>query len=225
MIILKASICGRFFYIFTAMKKLFSIFILLLLGNGVSIIACNCNGILPPISYEETERFDLIAVGQIKAVRTASSTENVADVVGYSLYKGVVGEQFQVYFASNTSCLIPFLEQEYWLFYALKDSLNPQKYVVHYCERTRKWVKSNTNDEYIISSGITYMEEIAFLEKNYPKKDFFSEAQIGEIQDKNQRELTADRRLEQASPQQKIIILIVSIIAFALIYIFVRKMK
>lgn len=216
---------GAFFIFFAEMKTRFSIFILFLLGNVVSVIACNCNGVLPPISYEETEQFDLIAVGKITAVRTANATENLAEVAGYSLYKGVIAETFQVYFASNTSCLIPFLEQEYWLIYAKKDSLNPQKYVVNYCERTRKWVKSNTNDEYIISSGMTYMEEIAFLEKNYPKKDFFTEAQIGEIQDKNQREITADRRLEQASPTQKIIILITSIIAFIVIYIIVRKLK
>ncbi len=203
----------------------FSFFFLFLIAGFHQAFACNCEGVLPSIGFEQTEQYDLIVVGKIDAVKTFSSAENVAEVTGRTLYKGAIAEHFEVYFASKTSCLIPFLEQEYWLIYAKKDSLNPQKYIVNYCERTRKWVQSNTNDDYIISSGITYMEEIAFLERTYPKKDFFTEEQLHKINDKNQRELTADRRLEQASPKQKIIILIVSVAAFALIYFLVRKLK
>lgn len=215
---------GAFFILFT-MKLHIAIFLFSCWLSTLSALACNCDGTLPPISFEQTESYDVIVVGKVDSVKSATNNQNVVFLSGHSLYKGLVTNQFQVFFANKTSCLIPFLEQEYWLIYAHKDSTDNSKLLVDYCGRTRKWVKSNANDEYIITSGITYMEELSFLEKNYPKSDFFTSDQLDNIQTNNKIVITADRRLEQATSSQKVLFIIISIVVFAFIYILVRKMK
>lgn len=215
---------GAFFILFT-MKLHIAIFLFSYWLSIFNTLACNCDGTLPPISFEQTESYDVIVVGKVDSVKSAPNNLNVAFLSGHSLYKGLVTQQFQVYFANKTSCLIPFLEHEHWLIYAHKDSIDNSKLLVDYCGRTRKWVKSNTNDEYIITSGMTYMEELSFLEKNYPKSDFLTSEQLENIQTNNKIVITADRRLEQATSSQKVLFVIISIVVFAFIYLLLRRIK
>jgi hypothetical protein len=80
---------------------------------------------------------------------------------------------------------------------------------------------SSENDEYTIYTQMTWEEEILFLEKNFPKKDFSTREVVKEAD--NKKVIDATRPLEHATNREKIILVLVSFVGMLIIYFIVKK--
>jgi hypothetical protein len=68
---------------------------------------------------------------------------------------------------------------------------------------------------------MTWDEEILFLEKNFPKKDFSTSEIIKDAG--NKKVIDATRPLEHATNREKIILILVSFAGMLIIYFIVKK--
>lgn len=201
------------------MRSLF-FYILFIWFGSISVLACDCGKLLPPLDKAATDSFQVITVARVLQLEPGKTT-GVATFEGISLYKGIISSPFQVIYDCITTCKMPFEVGDVWLLYLKKN--NQGNYTVHYCERSRKKALPGEEDEYIIYSQMTWDEEVLFLEKNFPKKDFVNVNMVHEIDRSGKTVIDASRPLDHATDKQKIFLIVVSVFGMALIYFVVKK--
>jgi hypothetical protein len=202
------------------MKNKFAqiIFLFILCFHVVNVFACDCEKLLPVLTKQEAEKSDIIVIATIQSIQQ-DSLKCSAKFKGITLYKGLLTQEFDVTFDCRTSCAMPFIVGQQWLFY-LKNN-NEQQYTINYCDRNRLKPLSSENDEYTIYTQMTWDEEILFLEKNFPKKDFSTSEIIKNAG--NKKVIDATRPLEHATNREKIILVLVSFAGMLIIYFIVKK--
>lgn len=201
------------------MRSIFLNILFVLLGS-YSVFACDCGQLLPPLNKAATDSFQVITVARLVQLEPGKTT-GVATFEGMTLYKGIISSPFQVIYDCITTCKMPFEVGDIWLLYLKKN--NQGSYTVHYCERSRKKALAGEEDEYTIYSQMTWDEEILFLEKNFPKKDFVNVNMVHEIDHSGKTVIDASRPLDHATDHQKIFLILVSVFGMALIYFVVKK--
>jgi hypothetical protein len=202
------------------MKNKISPFLLLcmLCLQTIQVFACDCGKLLPLLTKQEAEKSDIIVIATIQSIQQ-DSLKCSAVCKGNTLYKGLFTQEFEVTFDCRTSCAMPFIVGQQWLFYLKKN--NEQRYIINYCDRNRLKPLSSENDEYTIYTQMTWEEEILFLEKNFPKKDFSTREVVKEAD--NKKVIDATRPLEHATNREKIILVLVSFVGMLIIYFIVKK--
>ncbi len=196
------------------------VFNFLILFYSFQLIACDCGQLLPPLNKSATDSFQVITVARVIKLEPGKTT-GVATFEGITLYKGIVSSPFQVIYDCITTCKMPFELGDVWLLYMKKNTAG--NFSVHYCERSRKKVPIGEEDEYTIYSQMTWDEEILFLEKNFPKKDFIDAQWVSQLDTTQKIFIDATRPLNHATDSQKILLIILSIVGMTLIYLFVKK--
>lgn len=185
-----------------------------------SIIACDCGQLLPPNNLSATDSFQVITVARIVKLEPCKN-KGLATFEGITLYKGMISSPFKVSYDCITSCKMPFELNDIWLLYIKKNSNG--EWNVHYCERNRKKKSIGEEDEYTIYNQMTWEEEILFLEKHFPKKDFVDTLLIEQVENSGKTIIDATRPLLHATDRQKIFLIGFSVLGMGLIYFFVKK--
>lgn len=195
--------------------------IVLFYFSNTLIFSCNCITNLPKISKEQTDAYTVIFSGYIKRLINQQN-ENYAEFVVAKPYKGLVPRDIKISYDAVTSCQMPFIEGDQWLIYAKKDTIH-KKWMVNYCERSRKFPEGDEEDEYTVFSGITLQEELRFLEINYSSGQIVGEDTLTMITEQKKIIIDARRDDNYGTPQQKFILLICSFAGMILIYFIIRK--
>lgn len=185
-----------------------------------ALIACDCGQPLSPITKSATDSFQVITVARIIKLEPGK-TIGVATFEGLTLYKGIISSPFIVNYDCISSCKMPFELGDVWLLYMKKNTAG--NFSVHYCERNRKKMPAGEEDEYTIYNQMTWDEEILFLEKNFPKKDFTDASLVNLVDSAGKTVIDATRPLDHATDRQKIFLIVISIAAMSLFYIVVKK--
>lgn len=194
--------------------------IIFIINFTKSVIACDCGQLLPPISLSATDSFQVITVARVVELEPGK-THGIAIFDGITLYKGMISSPFKVNYDCITSCKMPFELNDIWLLYMKKNK--DGIYSVHFCERNRKKKSMGEEDEYTIYNQMTWEEEILFLEKHFPKKDFVDALLIDQVENTEKTIIDATRPLLHATDSQKIFLIVLSVLGMALIYFFVKK--
>jgi hypothetical protein len=172
---------------------------------------CNCNEKEIEFSEAYVNSNQLIFRG--KTVSTSKGTDY--DKVTFSvskLFKGTAAKQVDVYFDAKNPCVLKFNTGEDWLIYANYKSGKP---LLAYCSRSRKNV-INTNkniDLMYVKSDITIDDETEKLSELCGLKPVT--VPISENEDGHSNIIPTG--------SQRILLIIFSVIGFALIYFVLNK--
>ena len=202
------------------LKKIFGFLVIGFLTLNY-VLACNCETNLPKISREQTDQYDLIFSGYIKRIIHQPNEDYAEFVVGVP-YKGLIPRDIKIGYDNATSCKMPFFPGDEWLIYAKKDSIN-KKWLVNYCERSRKFPGGDEMDDYTIYSGVTLNEELAFLEMSYNNGQIVGEDTLTMIQEDKKIVIDARRDDNYGTPREKIILLACSLAGMIIIYLIIKR--
>jgi hypothetical protein len=193
------------------MRPLLTLLFALLFQVAFTQTNCNCNEKEIEFSEAYVNANQLIFRG--KTVSTSKGTDY--DKVTFSvskLFKGVASKQVDVYFDAKNPCVLKFNTGEDWLIYANYKSGKP---LLAYCSRSRKNV-INTNkniDLMYVKSDITIDDETEKLSELCGLKPFTNP--ISENEDGHNNIIPTG--------SQRILLIIFSVIGFALIYFVLNK--
>lgn len=201
------------------LKQLFTGFLSFIFATVV--YCCNCENTLPPLSREETEKYDLIFTGFVNNIHEQNN-EWYAEFVVEQPFKGLIPRDIKILYDGTTSCQMHFLKGDQWLIYAKMDSVK-RKWTVNYCERSRKFPEPDEEDQYTIYSGKTLDEELSFLAKNYNTGQIVGEDTLTMIEKENKIVVDSQRNMNYGSPRQKIILLICSLAGMIIVYLIIKK--
>ncbi len=203
------------------MLKKIGVLLLAFCFTHVLIFSCNCETTLAKISKEETDQYAVIFTGYIKKL-IHQDQDNYAEFVVNTPFKGLVPRDIKISYDALSSCKMPFFPGDEWLIYAKKDSVN-KKWMVNYCERSRKFPEGDETDDYTVYSGITLQEELKFLSQNYSTGQTVGEDTLTMIQEDNKIVIDSRRDDNYGSPRQKIILLICSLAGMIIIYLIIKR--
>ncbi|HXU28094.1 MAG TPA: hypothetical protein VN698_12765 [Bacteroidia bacterium] len=193
------------------MRLTFILFFTLLFQLAFAQTNCNCNEKEIEFSEGYVNANNLIFRG--KTLSTSKGTDY--DKVTFSvskLFKGTAAQQIDVYFDAKNPCVLKFGIGEDWLIYANYKSGKP---LLLYCSRSRKNV-INTNkniDLMYVKSDLTIDDETEKLTELCGLKAFAKPVA--------DTESAHDNIIPTGS--QRILLIIFSVIGFALIYFVLNK--
>lgn len=116
----------------------------------------------------------MIFTGKVDSVGICAGKTSTVWLKVKKIYKGETIRRIPVSFDCVTSCRMQFMIGDEWLIYG--EWLKYGHLTVEFCSRTRKHADSVNEDYGIAQSGITYSEEITFLDNTYEVKK--EEAQL-----------------------------------------------
>lgn len=126
----------------------------------LSVNACQCP--LTQLNEAETNKYDIIFKGKITQVNLQKEKSELLFTIT-ELYKGTITEQFTILVNNLDECKLEMREGDEWLIYTnFKQVTNAQ---LNFCSRSRKYFKNSKEDFFTVNSGLTYDEEIRYLQK------------------------------------------------------------
>lgn len=140
------------------MKQFF--IILLLVFAGKLSKACQCP--LTSLTTAELAKYDIIFSGKIKSI-SLKGVRSEAVFTVYELYKGLVVTNFTLLFDNEDDCKLELRAGDDWIVYANYYQIDNAK--LDFCSRSRKFIKDAKEDFFEATTGVTYGEEINFLQK------------------------------------------------------------
>jgi hypothetical protein len=186
------------------------IFFLLLChsGNTWAQSACECP--VTALNKTECNKYEIIFRGKVLSVSPCNNKPGAAVFEVQDLYKGSLTKTFKVLFSCEDPCARPFQEGEEWIIYSRFKQIDNA--MIDWCSRSRKFIKQQTEDYYLVTHGITYDDEIKFLQDSLGIHRVMKE-QINASQQRNMLPTT----------NQSILILIASILFILLFYYLFNK--
>lgn len=138
--------------------KFFRFFILFLL-IGKASLACQC----PLTALNETElaKYDIIFKGKIDSIKL-DGKKSVAFFRVDELYKGLVSKEFNILFDDEDVCKLELRPGDDWVIYANYHQIDNAK--LDFCSRSRKYIKNVKEDFFEETTGVSFGEEINFLQ-------------------------------------------------------------
>ncbi|MGE0567704.1 MAG: hypothetical protein AB7O73_07120 [Bacteroidia bacterium] len=186
-------------------------FLFLFLGLSIKISACQCPTV-PPLSKFSLQGYEIIFKGKVISVVDCDNKPGVAVFKVLELYKGEATEFHKVTFNCSDPCHIKFSEGEEWIIYGTYRQIGST--MMDWCSRSRKYFNNEKLDFYAVNLGISYYDEVKFLQDS-----------LG-IYRLRKSTPSAENRNVLPNTTQSIVILISSLIALVLFYyIFDKVMK
>ncbi len=188
------------------MKKLFILVIICLSYNLAS--ACQCP--LTTLNDKELAKYEIIFKGSIQSIRVNNSTTEAVFHVS-ELYKGLIADDFKIIFNNDDECKVDIRIGDEWIIYSNYFQVDKAK--LDYCSRSRRYIKNINEDFYAETTGISYDQEIRFLQntlglhkplKNNPNK--------------------VENRNIIPNTNQLIVYLLISIVGIIFFYLVVNKL-
>lgn len=138
------------------MKNLIIILLILIckLSN-----ACQCP--ITSLTDKETNKYDIIFKGKIKSVKL--NKENSEAIFSIDeLYKGLLAQDFKILFNDADVCKIELRAGDEWIIYTNYHQIDNAK--IDFCSRSRRFFKNNKEDFFVETTGISYEEELRYLQ-------------------------------------------------------------
>ncbi len=180
-------------------------------------ISCECVT-LSPISKELSNNYDVVFCGIVDSVGLCGEEGTaIAYFTITELYKGNVQKQVKINFDCNTECMMSFATDDNWIIYAKYskfDFLN-----ISICDHNRKKFNAGEEDIYLIVSKRTFEKELDFLKTNLTVLETVESTVV------NNTVTDIGRHNEQPSSWGKIVLLLISVLAMAIVYFVTRKKK
>ncbi|TND09300.1 MAG: hypothetical protein FD123_1387 [Bacteroidetes bacterium] len=193
------------------MRFYFSV-ILFFIATGIfGQEACDCQ-IAGKASVANTAQYDLIFIGRVDSVGECSGKQTVWFNVT-SVYKGEVLVRMPVTYDCNTDCKFNFAKGQEWLMYT-----DYEKYgeaTAEVCSRSRRRISNPVLDMYLVSSGQTFDEELAFVDKTYHRHK--------PMQEKGDLQPIPDRKNDIPKGWVNLWLILGSGVGILVIYFLVRK--
>lgn len=141
------------------MKQLLLIF-LFIISSKISI-ACQCP--LTALNEKELQKYEIIFKGKIASIKlNKEKSEAIFNIS--ELYKGIAGEQFKVLFDDLDECKLELRVGDEWIIYSNYLQIDNAK--LDFCSRSRKYIRNIKEDYYAETTGISYDEELRYLQEN-----------------------------------------------------------
>jgi len=124
-------------------------------------LACQCP--LTNLNEKEIAKYEIIFKGSIKSIKL-NTTKSEAIFTVSELYKGVIAQDFKLFFDDKDPCKLQLRVGEEWIIYANYHQVDNAK--LDYCSRSRYYIKNINEDFFTETTGISYDEEIRYLQSN-----------------------------------------------------------
>jgi hypothetical protein len=126
---------------------------------GKASLACQC----PLTALNETElaKYDIIFKGKIDSIKL-DGKKSVAFFRVDELYKGLVSKEFNILFDDEDVCKLELRPGDDWVIYANYHQIDNAK--LDFCSRSRKYIKNVKEDFFEETTGVSFGEEINFLQ-------------------------------------------------------------
>ena len=121
--------------------------------------ACQCP--ITALNETETSKYDIIFKGKITLVKLLKERSEALFTI-QELYKGPIGETFTVLFNDADVCKLDLIAGDEWIIYANFRQVNNAQ--LDFCSRSRKFFKNTTEDFFTVTTGISYDEEMKYLQ-------------------------------------------------------------
>lgn len=196
------------------MKKHISLFLIFLSGY---VHACQCP-VLPALSKESCEAYDVIFYGKVDSV---SSCDTKGIAIAYftvsELFKGNIEQQVSINFDCSSECMMSFSTGEEWLIYSKYVKFDLLK--VEICEHSRRKFSDDAQDIYMMAAKRTIEKEREFLKTTFGLQNFKQPNDLNKMHDET------GPRNTQPSSWGKLILLLISVVVMGGVYFFTRKKK
>ena len=188
------------------MKKLFFLIVFLVVVTVSE--ACQCPVTI--LNEKEIAKYELIFKGKIKSVKLSEGANSEAVFQVEELYKGNSTPEFKVLFDKLDECKIDLNAGEEWIIYTNYIQIDKAK--LDFCSRSRKYIKNIKEDFYAVTTGISYDEELRYLQTSLGLHKLLKE-NLNKVENRNQI----------PTQTEFIYILIFSILGIILFYWLIRK--
>lgn len=176
------------------MKFIFSFFFCLVFC--LNVFSCDCPD-LEKINLSVCSKYSAIARVKIDKLGECSRDKRMVFFEVLDLYKGKIEKQDWFWLDCATQCSFIIEEGDEWIVYLKKN--NAQELLLNFCGHSRKLIPSDLEDYQTEIVGLTYNEEIKFLENNFDVNSYYQEG-------------IKPRSYQKVSSQTTLILLIVGLV-------------
>lgn len=141
------------------MKKSLVILLLMLAWNFV--FACQCP--LTKLDKNEIAKYEIVFKGSIKSIKLNKAKSEAIFSIS-ELYKGIIAQEFKILFNDEDQCKLDLRVGEQWIIYTNYYQVDNAK--LDFCSRSRKYIKNVKEDFYAETTGITFDDELRYLQTN-----------------------------------------------------------
>jgi hypothetical protein len=138
-----------------------TLFIILLILSCKVSIACQCP--LSTLDQKELQKYEIIFKGKIKSIKLDKEKSEAIFIVS-ELYKGMLADDFKIIFNDGDVCKLELRVGDEWIIYTNYFQVDNAK--LDFCSRSRKYIKNIKEDFFAETTGITYDEELRYLQEN-----------------------------------------------------------
>jgi hypothetical protein len=140
--------------------KYFTIIFLFIFTTNVSM-ACQCP--LTTLNEKEIAKYEIIFKGSIKSIKL-NKTNSEAIFTISELYKGIIAQDFKIFFDDEDPCKLQLRVGEEWIIYTNYHQVDNA--TLDYCSRSRYYIKNINEDFFSETTGISFDEELRYLQTN-----------------------------------------------------------
>lgn len=184
------------------------IFLIFIISSKISF-ACQCP--LTALNETETNKYDLIFRGKITSINLKENTNSEAIFELSELYKGNSRKQFKILFNNADPCKLDLRIGEEWVIYTNYKQIDNAQ--LDFCSRSRKLFKSLKEDFFYETTGVTYDEEVRYLQSKLGLHKLLKE-DINKVENRN----------KIPSKNQFILILVSSLVGIIVFYWLIKKL-
>jgi hypothetical protein len=141
------------------MKRVILIFFFFLFVKNS--FACQCP--ITQLNTFELNKYEIIFSGQINQIKM-NGTNSEAIFTIKELYKGMIAQNFKVVFNNEDACKLELRKGDDWIIYSNYNQIDNAK--LDFCSRSRLYIKNITEDFFAVNTGISYDEELKYLQTN-----------------------------------------------------------
>lgn len=171
--------------------------------------ACQCP--VTTLNGAETNKYDLIFRGKITSINLKENTNSEAIFELSELYKGNSRKQFKILYNNADPCKLDLRIGEEWIIYTNYKQIDNAQ--LDFCSRSRKFFKNVKEDFFHVNTGITYDEEVRYLQSKLGLHKLLKD-DINKVENRN----------KIPSKNQFIVILLSSLVGIIIFYWLIKKL-
>ena len=124
-------------------------------------LACQCP--ITQLNEKELSKYEIIFKGFIKSIKLNKNKSEAIFSVS-ELYKGMIAQNFKIFFNDEDPCKLQLRVGEEWIIYTNYYQVDNAK--LDYCSRSRYYIKNINEDFFAEITGMSYDEELRYLQTN-----------------------------------------------------------
>lgn len=205
-------------------KLLLPAFLLMSLSVWAQHEECDCPEHPGEVNKAVVESYDLVFRGKVQQAGNCTNGTASAVFEGLELFRGEkVPRYVTLNYSCGKACSYDFEKGTEWLLYARNDSVNTGRYLITFCERSRRFIADKKDDSYTMFNDMSWDEELAYLRKKvHPKPIFIENSDVQKIEEQNLKVIDANRDITIRDANKKMILIGIS---FLVMIIFILAFK